>query len=624
MPTRAAPYGTWTSPITAETIARGSVTLAEPGLATGSVWWIESRPLEGGRQAVVGAAIDGDNHREAIPQGFSARTRVHEYGGGAYMVDGDTLFFSNDEDGRVYRVDPGDEPRPVTPEPPEPRALRYADFAAAPDGKRIYCVRESHTGDGEPVNEIVSFTRDGDGDPVVVATGHDFYAAPRPRPDGGGLAWISWDHPRMPWDGTELWTAAPDGSDARLVAGGPDESIVQPAWSPAAVLHWVSDRSGWWNLYRDGHALHPAEAEFGAPLWVFGQSSYAFLDDGRIACAWTNRAFGHLGLLDPDTGALEELRVARGPTFRAPRLASDGRRLAYIGASPTLTPAVVVIDTEDGTEKVIAEASADVPEAGYLSEPEALEFPSGGRTAHALLYPPRNRDFEAPAGERPPLIVLSHGGPTSQAEPTLDLRTQFWTSRGFAVVDVNYGGSTGYGREYRELLRGQWGVVDLEDCTEAALHLARAGRVDGDRLAIAGGSAGGYTTLCGLCFTDAFHAGASYYGVADIEALFSDTHKFESQYEYELVPPDKARERSPIHYVDRISAPVILFQGLDDPVVPPAQSRRIAEALAERGIEYELHEYEGESHGFRKAETIIDALQSELAFYGRVLGFQAS
>jgi dipeptidyl aminopeptidase/acylaminoacyl peptidase len=281
-----------------------------------------------------------------------------------------------------------------------------------------------------------------------------------------------------------------------------------------------------------------------------------------------------------------------------------------------------VVDTAGGGLEVVAEASSDVPDAGYLSVPEAIEFPSSGRTAHALFYPPHNREFEAPEGERPPLVVLSHGGPTAQAEPVLDLRTQFWTSRGFAVVDVNYGGSTGYGRAYRELLRGQWGVVDLEDCTEAALHLARTGAADESRLAIRGGSAGGYTTLCALCFTDAFHAGASYYGVADIEALFGDTHKFESQYEYALVPPEKARERSPIHYVDRISAPVILFQGLDDPVVPPAQSERIAAALAERGIQHELHEYEGESHGFRKAETIIHSLQAELAFYGRVLGFE--
>jgi dipeptidyl aminopeptidase/acylaminoacyl peptidase len=394
---------------------------------------------------------------------------------------------------------------------------------------------------------------------------------------------------------------------------------VQPAWSPAGVLHWVSDRSGWWNLYRDGEPLHPAAAEFGAPHWVFGQSTYALLDDGRIACAWSSRAFCHLGVLDPETGALDELEVSHTPSFRAAVIRSDGRRVTYVGASPTRASAVVVVDTADGQLAVVATSTEDEPDPGLVSVPEAIEFPSSGRTAHALFYAPRNDDLDAPAGERPPLIVLSHGGPTAQAEPGLDLRTQFWTSRGFAVVDVNYGGSTGYGREYRELLRGQWGVVDLEDCTEAALHLARTGRADSARLAIRGGSAGGYTTLCALCFTDAFHVGASYFGVADIEALFGDTHKFESQYEYALVPPEKARERSPIHYVDRIAAPVILFQGLDDPVVPPAQSERIAAALAERGVDYELHEYEGESHGFRKAETIVDSLEAELAFYVRVL-----
>jgi dipeptidyl aminopeptidase/acylaminoacyl peptidase len=628
-----APYGSWCSPITAETLARGSVTLAEPSLGTPGLSWVESRPLEGGRQVVVRASLDGSRRADAIPDGFSARTRVHEYGGGVYTLHGDALFFSNDKDGRVYRVEDGGAPCALSPEPAQPRSLRYADFDVAPDGSRVFCVRESHEGGGEPVNEVVSLAAGGGepvdevvslaagggGDPTVVATGHDFYAAPRVSPDGTRLAWIAWDHPRMPWDGTELWTSGLDGSDAQLVAGGPEESVVHPAWSPAGVLHWVSDRSGWWNLYRDGEPLHPADAEFGAPLWIFGQSTYAFLDDGRIACAWSSRAFCHLGLLDPETGVLEELEVSHTPSFRGATLRSDGRRVAYVGASPTRAPAVVVVDTADGALTVVAQSAGDEPDPRRLSVPEAIEFPSSGRTAHALFYAPRNDDFEAPAGERPPLIVLSHGGPTAQAEPALDLRTQFWTSRGFAVVDVNYGGSTGYGRAYRELLRGQWGVVDLEDCTEAALHLARTGRADSARLAIRGGSAGGYTTLCALCFTDAFHVGASYFGVADIEALFSDTHKFESQYEYALVPPEKARERSPIHYVDRISAPVILFQGLEDPVVPPAQSERIAAALAERGVDYELHEYEGESHGFRKAETIIHSLESELAFYRRVL-----
>jgi dipeptidyl aminopeptidase/acylaminoacyl peptidase len=354
-------------------------------------------------------------------------------------------------------------------------------------------------------------------------------------------------------------------------------------------------------------------------MWVFGQSSYVFLDDGRIACTWSSRAFPHLGVLGG--GLMEELHPERLPTLRAARIRTDGRRLVYVGASPTLGPAVVVLDGDD--ETVVARSGED-PDPRYLSEPRAVDFDSHGRTSHALFYPPRNDDFEAPEGERAPLIVMSHGGPTAQTEPALSLGIQFWTSRGIAVVDVNYGGSTGYGRGYRELLRGQWGVVDLQDCTQAALHLAREGEVDDKRLAITGGSAGGYTTLCALVFTDAFHVGASYYGVADIEALQQDTHKFESRYDQELVPPDKMRERSPIHYVDQISAPVIIFQGLDDPVVPPEQAELIVAALKERGIEHEYHAYEGESHGFRKAETIIDSLEAELRFYGRVLGFEPS
>jgi dipeptidyl aminopeptidase/acylaminoacyl peptidase len=356
------------------------------------------------------------------------------------------------------------------------------------------------------------------------------------------------------------------------------------------------------------------------PQWVFGQSMYAFLDDGRIACAWSSRGFTHLGVLDD--GSMEELQPSRVPVLRSARICSDGRRLVYVGASTTLSPAVVVLDLDSGTETVVARSTDEDPDPRYVSAAQPLEFESHGRSAHALYYPPRNGDFEAPAGERPPLIVGSHGGPTAQTEPALDLTVQYWTSRGFAVVDVNYGGSTGYGRAYRELLRGQWGVVDLEDCTEAALHLARTGEVDDKRLAITGGSAGGYTTLCALVFTDEFHVGASYYGVADIEALLHDTHKFESRYEYALIPPEKARERSPIHFVDRISAPVIVFQGLDDPVVPPAQAELIVAALKESGVDHEYHAYEGESHGFRKAETIIDALESELRFYGRILGFE--
>lgn len=609
-----APYGSWRSPITADLIARGTVTLAEPEVAAGHVWWIEGRPLENGRQVVV---CDG---RDAIPEGYSARTRVHEYGGGAYAIDADgAVVFSNDADGRVHRASPGAEPTPLTPEPAQARSLRYADFALA--GERIWCVRESHESGGEAVNEIVALSTGG-GQPDVVATGRDFYAAPRLSPDGTQLAWLCWDHPRMPWDATELWVAKPDGSDARRVAGGPHESVVAPDWSPAGRLHWLSDRSGWWNLYRDGEPLHPADAEFAMPLWVFGQAPYAFLDDGHIACAWSSAGFPHLGRLGPDGGALTELHPERAPVLRALRIRSDGRRIAYVGASPAHVPAVVVLDPRTGQAEVAGSATADQPADEYLSRPQPLEFDSHGRMAHAIYYPPRNPGFDPPPGTLPPLLVLTHGGPTAQAEPALDLRTQFWTSRGFAVVDVNYGGSTGYGRAYRELLRGQWGVVDLEDCEQAALYLAMHGEVDDRKLAIRGGSAGGYTTLCALVFTDTFDAGASYFGVADIDALRRHTHKFESRYEEELVPADKTYERSPINFVDRLSAPVIVFQGLDDPVVPPAQAELIVKALEERGIEHEYRAYEGESHGFRKAETIVDALEAELAFYGRVLGFE--
>jgi dipeptidyl aminopeptidase/acylaminoacyl peptidase len=606
MTPQTAPYGSWSSPITAETIARGSVTLGSPEVAANAVWWIEGRPAEGGRQVIVRAELDGSDRRDAIGEGFSARTRVHEYGGGAFAVVNGDVVFSNDADGRVYR---GEEP--LTPEPSKPRGLRYADFS---DG--IVCVRESHEGAGEAVNEIVAIR---DGEVHVLATGHDFYAAPRISPDGTQLVFLTWDHPRMPWDGTELWVANVDGSDAQKIAGDEGEAVMQPRWDARGRLHWISDRSNWWNLYREGEPLYPAEAEFGMPMWVFGQSSYVFLDDGRIACTWSSRAFPHLGVLA--AGLMQELHPERLPTLRAARIRTDGRRLVYVGASPTLGPAVVVLDGDD--ETVVAH-SGDDPDPRHLSEPRAIDFESHGRTSHALYYPPRNDDFEAPEGERPPLIVMSHGGPTAQTEPALSLGIQFWTSRGFAVVDVNYGGSTGYGRGYRELLRGQWGVVDLQDCTQAALHLAREGEVDDKRLAITGGSAGGYTTLCALVFTDSFHVGASYYGVADVEALSQDTHKFESRYEQALIPPDKMRERSPIHYVDQISAPVIVFQGLDDPVVPPEQAELIVAALKERGIEHEYHAYEGESHGFRKAETIIDALESELRFYGRVLGFEPS
>lgn len=610
MTPRRAPYGSWTSPITAESIARESISLAEPWIAGDAIWWIESRPSEG-RDVIVRTQLDRSDRLDAIPAEFSARTRVHEYGGGAYTVVGDSVVFSGDADGRVYRARPGEQPAPLTPEPARPRSLRYADFAAA--GERIFAVRESHERGGQAVNEIVAFDLEEPGEPDVIASGRDFYAAPRPGP-GGALAWLAWDHPLMPWDGCELWV------DGAQVAGGPEESIAQPAWSPDGRLHWISDRSGWWNLYREDGALHPAEAEFAMPQWVFGLQSYAFLDDGRIACVWSSDGFPHLGLLDSDSHALDELGPQRLPTLRSVRIVSDGGRLAYVGASPTHSPALVLLDAPGGQARVIAQSAAHEPNAGYVSRPRPIAFASGERTAHALFYAPRNKDFEGADDETPPLLVISHGGPTAQAEPALELKTQYWTSRGFAVVDVNYGGSTGYGRAYRNLLRGNWGVVDVEDCVAAAQHLAEQDAVDAARLAIRGSSAGGYTTLCALAFTDVFHAGASYYGIADMVGFGDETHKFESHYDEGLIPAQKARERSPIYYVRQISAPVIVFQGLEDAIVVPAQAELIVAALRSNGIDHEYHAYAGEAHGFRGAQTIIDSLEAELGFYLRVFG----
>jgi dipeptidyl aminopeptidase/acylaminoacyl peptidase len=626
------PYGSWKSPITAASIAEGAVRLAQPEPTAEAVYWIESRPTEGGRYAIVRRTSDGETS-DAIPASFNARTRVHEYGGGSYLVDGATVFFSNFDDQRVYRQDPSGAPRPITPEPDAPGALRYADGRLTPDRRTIVCVRESHEG-GEVVNELVAFPSDGSAPPAVLASGHDFYSFPRISPEGRILAWTSWDHPRMPWDGSELWLAefGDDGTlvEPKLIAGGPEESIFQPEWSPEGVLHFVSDRSGWWNLYRRedelDEPLAAIEADFGAPQWMFGLASYAFLADGRIACAYTSDGLERLGLLRPGSDAIEQVETAYVPSG-LPSLRSRESRVTFVGASPTQASAVVTLDLADGTLEVLARSMEREIDPPYISVPRALEFPTdGGVSAHALFYPPANPDFTAPTVERPPLLVISHGGPTAQTETSLDPEIQFWTSRGFAVVDVNYGGSTGYGRAYRERLRGKWGEVDTIDCLNAARELARSGEADGERLAIRGGSAGGYTTLCALAFHDLFAAGASYYGVADAELLAKDTHKFESRYLDGLIGPypeavSLYRARSPIYAADHISCPVILFQGLEDEVVPPSQAEQMVAALERNGIPYAYLAFEGEQHGFRRAETIRRTLESELYFYSRILHF---
>ncbi len=576
-----------------------------------ALFWNEGRPAEAGRQVVVRWS-PGQDPVDVVPAPFSARTTVHEYGGGAFAVRGDTVYFSNFDDQRLWRAD---GPRPITD-----AGARYADCDVSPDGSDLACVRERHL-DGDVVNDLVLVAVDGSAGPSVVAEGHDFYAAPRFAPDGR-LAWLAWDHPRMPWDATVLEV------DGKPVAGGPEESITQPRWSPDGALHWVSDRTGWWNLYREGEPLLAVEAEFSGPDWVFGQSTYAFLPDGRLVAAWAQTGRGHLGVLGE---APLDLPYTSFSSVRA-----YGDKVAAIAASPTTAPAIVVIDP--GTARrpgggahvadvtVVRSSRPNPVDHGYLSTPRPVTFPTtGGQAAHALFYPPANEDCEGPPGERPPLVVTSHGGPTSAASTSLELRTQFWTSRGIAVVDVDYRGSSGYGRAYRRQLDGQWGVADVDDCVAAARHLADAGEVDGRRMVIRGSSASGLTTLLALT-KGVFAAGASLYGVADLAALATDTHKFESRYLDGLVGPwpeaaDVYRRRSPIHLADQLSAPLIIFQGLDDKVVPPAQAEVLVAALRRAGIPFAYLTFEGEAHGFRKAATIRRVVEAELSFYAQVLGF---
>jgi dipeptidyl aminopeptidase/acylaminoacyl peptidase len=630
-----APYGSWKSPITGALLTSSGIALSEVQFSNGSLYWLEGRPDEGGRVAVVRHSPEGER-RDVIPPAFNARSRVHEYGGGAYFVHGDSVFFSNFKDQCLYRQEPSGDPRPITPEPPLPGSLRYADGRITPDGRTIVCVRERHEPGGEVINEIVSFPADGPSNAEVIISGHDFYSFPRISPDGRRLAWTCWRHPQMPWDGTELWTGELDSSgllsNPRHVAGSTHESIFQPEWAPDGTLYYVSDRTGWWMLYRDrGGESAPVfqiDGEIGVPQWAFGYSRYAFLSGGRVACAYSRNGFDSLAVIDMRSGRIQLLNVDY-TIFAA--ITSDGEdTICCAAASPTRAAEVAALSASDGRSTVLRRSLEIQIDAGYLSRPEPIEFPtSDGLEAYALFYRPQNKDFQAPEGERPPLLVISHGGPTSATTSALRLSVQFWTSRGFAVVDVNYGGSTGYGRAYCERLKRQWGIVDVDDCINAARYLERRGDVDGKRMAIRGGSAGGYTTLCALVFHKVFAAGASYYGVADLEALAKDTHKFESRYEDGLVGPyPKAaaiyRQRSPVHHSDRLSCPVILFQGLEDKVVPPSQAEIMVAALRAKKVPFAYIAYPTEGHGFREAGNIQRSIEAELYFYSRIFGFTAA
>ena len=616
-----APYGSWRSPLTAASIAQGAITLGGATRTSGGLLWTEQRASEGGRTVIVSESGD------VTPEGFNVRTAVHEYGGGAWWTHGSTVFFANWADQRVYRQEIGGESVPVTPEPELPRGRRYADGIVTPDGKGVICVQERHVEGREAINELVIFASDGSVEPDDIVSGNDFYSNPRISPDGRRFTWLEWTHPNLPWDGTFLYvcdlTSEFGIRNARVVAGSMDESIYQPSWSPDGVLHYISDRSGWWNLYREDSSdpVVQAEADFGAPQWAFGGSRYVFMDDGAIMCVFTRNASDSLGVIRD--GELETFDL---PFTTITSLARDGDRVLFLAASPTEHQQLVALDPSSGTTEVLKRARDDAPDPAYLSIAEPIEFESEGRRAHAFFYAPSNADFEGTDGEKPPLIVFSHGGPTGAVSASINLSIQFWTSRGFAVVDVNYGGSTGYGRDYRRLLNGQWGVVDVEDCANAAKYLVERGDVDGERLAIRGGSAGGFTTLAALVFTDVFKAGANYFGVSDFTPFVEDTHKFESRYLDSLVgpyPQEKQlyHDRSPANFVDRITAPVITFQGTEDAIVPPSQSERIVNALRSKKIPCAYVTYEGEQHGFRKSENIIHSLESELYFYGRVFGF---
>lgn len=625
-----AAHGSWSSPVSGELLVASVVGLSFPIYDKDDTYWIESRPMDAGRDVIVKRAADG-TVVDLLPQEYSARTLVHEYGGLCYAVRDSIVYFSNFNDQRLYRIDPGTLPRAITDEPPSPRSWRYADPVVTPDGAHIICVRERHE-DAGVTNDLVLLSSDGSSSPRVLAEGHDFFAAPALALDGRKLAWISWDHPRMPWDGTALHEAVLNDefsvTSARIVCGSPTESVLQPKYGVGGTLHYISDRTGWWNLYAElpegvvSLAARPADCAV-AP-WIFGTSSYALSSDGSLVTVWSAEGVSRLGVIAVN-GELTEIPVTW--TYLSSVRVKDQTMLCLAG-SATEPISVVEVNLASGQFSLLKVSRRDTIDVDYLSSPQPIEFPTeDGLTAHALYYPPVNPDFSAPAGELPPLIVAVHGGPTSSCTSILNYSVQYWTSRGFAVVDVNYGGSTGYGREYRQRLNGNWGVVDLDDCVNAALFLAASGWVDVTKLLIHGGSAGGYTTLCALTFRDSFAAGASYFGVGDLGALASDTHKFESRYLDGLVGPwperkDLYKERSPIFHTDILRTPVILFQGLEDAVVPPAQAQMMAEALERNGVPYAYIAYEGEQHGFRKAENIIRSAEAELYFYGKILGFE--
>ncbi|MGB3533537.1 MAG: S9 family peptidase [Microcoleaceae cyanobacterium] len=629
-----APYGAWKSPITAELMVAGTVGLGGVAADRDKIYWLEGRPSEGGRSVIVRLSADGEIE-DVTPPPFNVRTRVHEYGGGAYCIDQGTVYFSNFADQRLYRqtLDTASTPAECTPEPLTPGCqFRYADATVDPGRQRLICVREDHSVDGEAVNSIVSINLADSDDIQILVSGDDFYVSPRLSPDGSQLCWLSWNHPNMPWDGTQLWVANinSDGliGEKQLITGSTTESVFQPQWSPDNLLYFVSDRSNWWNLYRYKNSeiepIYPTSAEFGLPQWVFGMSTYGFASATEIICAYTEEGNWYLASLNPDSQQLQQIETSYTSISG---IKVSNNQVLFLGSSPTKPATAIRLDLKTGEQQVLKCSSNLDIDSGYFSIPETIEFPTeNNTTAYGFYYPPTNKDYIAPPDEKPPLLVKSHGGPTAATLSSLSLKIQYWTSRGFAVLDVNYGGSTGYGREYRQRLQGNWGIVDVDDCCNGAKYLADKGLVDGERMAITGGSAGGYTTLCALTFKDVFKAGASYYGVSDLEALATDTHKFESRYLDGLIGPYPEKKdvyiaRSPIHAAQQLACPVIFLQGLEDKVVPPNQAEKMVEILKAKQLTVKYVTFADEQHGFRKAENIKQAIEEEYGFYAKVFGF---
>lgn len=656
------PYGTWPSPISAADVASGTRSLEFPAVVTSpgvpdqrEVWWLEGRPLDGGRFALTRRTPDGESSDVLGPE-WNVRSRIIEYGAHPWTRVGTSdpvtpagaTVFCFWDDQRLYLLADGEpQPRPLTTEPSGDTMRMYGEPRPGPPGT-VLVIRETHAA-GVVTRDLVLIPIDGsaavdDAAVVVVNDQHHFYSHPRLSPDGQRVSYVAWDHPQMPWDGTvaavvDLGDRLPAGE--RVVAGLTTESVMQPEWADDDHLYVVSDRSGWWNLYRlalvdaapddtapdeGAQPLAPRSEEFFSPLWLLGLTTYAVLSDGRLAVTH-GRGQERLSILDPSDGSLTPSGFEH--TWD-PYVAAHGTTITSVVRSDTIPWSVVAVDASgpELTLDVVRPSTDTLPEAAFLPRTEPHTFSGvGGREIHAFVYPPRNPDAVAPAGERPPFLVYVHGGPTSHSVPGLNVEKAFFTSRGIGVIDVNYGGSSGFGREYRNRLRTQWGVVDVEDSVAAAQALATAGLADGARLGIRGGSAGGWTTLAALVQPDAFAAGAAYFPVTDLLPFAEDTHDFESRYLDGLIGPlpetrDRYVDRSPLTHLDQLRTPLLLLQGDDDKVVPPSQPQAVADALTGSGIPHAYLVFAGEQHGFRKAESTIVALESELSFYGQVFGFR--